>query len=44
MKNCPYCGQQNPEKNRFCNKCGKDIVNIPQTDTRPAQQAYASMP
>lgn len=27
MKNCPYCGQQNPEENRFCNKCGNDMVN-----------------
>ena len=44
MKNCPYCGQENPNENQFCNRCGKDMVNIPQTDTRPAQQAYASMP
>lgn len=27
MKNCPFCGQQNPEENRFCNKCGADMVN-----------------
>ena len=33
MKNCPYCGQQNPEKNRFCNKCGKDMekFSVPET-------------
>lgn len=28
MKNCPYCGQQNPEENRFCNKCGKDMIKF----------------
>lgn len=28
MKNCPYCGQPNPEENQFCGKCGKDIVNV----------------
>ena len=46
MKNCPYCGQQNPEENQFCNKCGKDMVNIPQTtQTNPVQQqVYTSMP
>lgn len=27
MKNCPYCGQQNPEENRYCNKCGKELTN-----------------
>lgn len=27
MKSCPYCGQQNPEENRFCNKCGKELTN-----------------
>ena len=33
MKNCPYCGQQNPEENQFCNKCGKDMekFSIPET-------------
>lgn len=31
MKNCPYCGQQNPEENQFCNKCGADMVNQTQT-------------
>lgn len=33
MKNCPYCGQQNPEENRFCNKCGKDMekFSVPET-------------
>lgn len=45
MKNCPYCGQLNPEENQFCNKCGKDMVNITQTvKTNSAQQAYTSMP
>jgi hypothetical protein len=29
MKNCPYCGQQNPEENQFCNKCGADLLKIP---------------
>ena len=33
MKNCPYCGQQNPEENQFCNKCGADMVNIPELET-----------
>ena len=28
MKNCPYCGQQNPEENQFCNKCGRDMVKF----------------
>ena len=33
MKNCPYCGQQNPEENQFCNKCGKDMekFSVPET-------------
>ena len=33
MKNCPYCGQQNPEENQFCNKCGADMVNNPELET-----------
>lgn len=26
--NCPYCGQPNPEKVRFCGKCGKEITMV----------------
>lgn len=38
MKNCPYCGQQNPDDNQFCNKCG---ANLSQTvATNPVQQVY----
>lgn len=33
MKDCPYCGQLNPEENQFCNKCGADMVNIPELET-----------
>lgn len=45
MKNCPYCGQQNPEENRFCNKCGKDMVNGVQSpvsvvQTSPLMKGY----
>lgn len=32
MKNCPYCGQQNPESNQFCNKCGADMMNVPKPE------------
>ncbi len=33
MKNCPYCGQQNPEENQFCNKCGADMAKFTAPET-----------
>lgn len=38
MRNCPYCGQQNPEENQFCNKCGAKLLQTPPAN--PVQQAY----
>lgn len=26
MKNCPNCGRENPDTNRFCESCGADIT------------------
>lgn len=33
MKNCPYCGQSNPDDNQFCNKCGRDMVSLSVSET-----------
>lgn len=29
---CPYCGAENDEKNKFCNNCGKELLQ-PQNDS-----------
>jgi hypothetical protein len=31
--NCPYCQNTNPEQNRFCGYCGKQLLPI--SDTHP---------
>lgn len=35
MKACPFCGQQNPEEDRFCVNCGADLMNAPAPGNAP---------
>jgi hypothetical protein len=41
---CNYCGTSNPEVARFCQKCGKPIVDSPRSPSAPAPQALVSAP
>ena len=36
---CPKCGQQNPEKGKFCRGCGTDLGNVSQALTGNLPQA-----
>lgn len=38
MKNCPCCGQQNPEENQFCTRCRADFSQTPPMNS--VQQVY----
>lgn len=43
MKNCPYCGQLNPEENQFCVSCGQDMANVSKEQIAAYQQVKESI-